>query len=82
MREDDVAGLLKFDKKMLRARMTSLKNDKFLQVISTYILLISEIYYRVFFPQPWVNLFSKTLSLRGKCLSLDKNEIWYFVAKG
>ena len=32
MREDDVAGLLKFDKKMLRARMTSLKNDKFLQV--------------------------------------------------
>ena len=33
MREDDVAGLLKFDKKMLRARMTSLKNDKFLQVL-------------------------------------------------
>jgi len=32
MREDDVAGLLKFDKKMLRARMTMLKNDKFLQV--------------------------------------------------
>jgi len=31
MREDDVAGLLKFDKKMLRARMTILKNDKFLQ---------------------------------------------------
>merc|ERR1719211_124156 len=32
MREDDVAGLLKFDKKMLRARMTLLRNDKFLQI--------------------------------------------------
>ena len=71
MREDDVAGLLKFDKKMLRARMTSLKNDKFLQVISTYILWISEIYYRVF-PQTLVNLFSETLSLGEKSLSLEK----------
>ena len=52
MREDDVAGLLKFDKKMLRARMTSLKNDKFLQVIR-YMLWISEIYYRVFSRKLW-----------------------------
>ena len=32
MREEDIAGLLKFDIKMLRARMVILKNDKFLQV--------------------------------------------------
>ena len=32
MREDDVCHLLKFDKKLLRARIASLKSDKFLQV--------------------------------------------------
>ncbi|XP_070492777.1 general transcription factor IIE subunit 1 [Chironomus tepperi] len=31
MKEDDIAELLKFEKKMLRARLTMLKNDKFLQ---------------------------------------------------
>ncbi|XP_014239142.1 general transcription factor IIE subunit 1 [Trichogramma pretiosum] len=31
MKEDDICDLLKFDKKMLRARITSLKNDKFIQ---------------------------------------------------
>ena len=68
MREDDVAGLLKFDKKMLRARMTSLKNDKFLQVISTYILWISEIYYRVFSPATLGNFVLKNLEFKGKML--------------
>ena len=32
LREDDLAELLKFDKKMLRARISNLKNDKFIQV--------------------------------------------------
>nr|MBE5727460.1 transcription factor IIEalpha [Cucujiformia] len=32
MREDDLCELLKFDKKMLRARISILKNDKFIQV--------------------------------------------------
>ena len=32
MREDDISGLLKFDKKNLRSRMAMLKNDKFVQV--------------------------------------------------
>ena len=32
MREDDISALLKFDKKILRARMAMLKNDKFVQV--------------------------------------------------
>lgn len=31
LQEDDIAELLKFEKKMLRARLTMLKNDKFLQ---------------------------------------------------
>lgn len=31
MKEDDIGDLLRFDKKQLRARLTSLKNDKFLQ---------------------------------------------------
>jgi transcription initiation factor TFIIE subunit alpha len=31
MKEDDIAELLKFEKKMLRARLTMLKNDKFMQ---------------------------------------------------
>ncbi|KAG5682671.1 hypothetical protein PVAND_012009 [Polypedilum vanderplanki] len=31
MKEDDIAELLKFEKKMLRARLTLLKNDKFMQ---------------------------------------------------
>lgn len=31
LKEDDIAELLKFEKKMLRARLTMLKNDKFLQ---------------------------------------------------
>ena len=32
MREDDIAEMLKFDKKMIRSKMTTLKNDKFVQV--------------------------------------------------
>ena len=32
MREDDISGLLKFDKKILRSRMAILKNDKLVQV--------------------------------------------------
>jgi len=32
MREDDLCNLLKFDKKMLRAKIAGLRNDKFLQV--------------------------------------------------
>ncbi|XP_011498840.1 PREDICTED: general transcription factor IIE subunit 1 [Ceratosolen solmsi marchali] len=32
MKEDDICDLLKFDKKMLRARITTLRNDKFIQV--------------------------------------------------
>lgn len=32
MREDDICELLKFEKKMLRARIATLKNDKFIQV--------------------------------------------------
>ena len=32
MKEDDICDLLKFDKKMLRARITVLRNDKFIQV--------------------------------------------------
>lgn len=32
LREDDIANLLKLDKKFLRARMTILRNDKFVQV--------------------------------------------------
>ncbi|XP_014276470.1 general transcription factor IIE subunit 1 [Halyomorpha halys] len=32
MKEDDLCELLKFEKKMLRARISTLKNDKFLQV--------------------------------------------------
>ena len=32
MTEDDLCELLKFEKKMLRARVATLKNDKFLQV--------------------------------------------------
>lgn len=31
MKEDDIAELLKFEKKQLRARLSILKNDKFLQ---------------------------------------------------
>jgi transcription initiation factor TFIIE subunit alpha len=31
LKEDDIAELLKFEKKMLRARLTMLKNDKFVQ---------------------------------------------------
>uniref|UniRef100_A0A023F9G6 General transcription factor IIE subunit 1 n=1 Tax=Triatoma infestans TaxID=30076 RepID=A0A023F9G6_TRIIF len=32
MKEDDICELLKFEKKMLRARISTLKNDKFIQV--------------------------------------------------
>ncbi|XP_072940471.1 general transcription factor IIE subunit 1 [Epargyreus clarus] len=32
MKEDDICELLKFERKMLRARIASLKNDKFIQV--------------------------------------------------
>ncbi|XP_058803096.1 general transcription factor IIE subunit 1 [Phymastichus coffea] len=32
MKEDDICDLLKFDRKMLRARITALRNDKFIQV--------------------------------------------------
>ena len=32
MREDDLCNLLKFDKKVLRAKIAGLRNDKFLQV--------------------------------------------------
>ena len=32
MREDDLCNLLKFDKKMLRAKIVGLQRDKFLQV--------------------------------------------------
>lgn len=31
MKEDDICDLLKFERKMLRSRITTLKNDKFLQ---------------------------------------------------
>ena len=34
MREEDLAELLKFDRKMLRAKIAGLKNDKFVQVTS------------------------------------------------
>jgi transcription initiation factor TFIIE subunit alpha len=33
MREDDVSTLLKFDKKLVRAKMSVLKRDKLVQVI-------------------------------------------------
>ena len=32
MKDDDICELLKFEKKMLRARIATLKNDKFIQV--------------------------------------------------
>jgi transcription initiation factor TFIIE subunit alpha len=32
MKEDDICELLRFEKKMLRARLSILKNDKFIQV--------------------------------------------------
>lgn len=32
MKEDDICELLKFERKMLRARISILKNDKFIQV--------------------------------------------------
>lgn len=32
MREDDIEELLKFDRKVLRARLTTLKSDRFVQV--------------------------------------------------
>lgn len=32
MKEDDISELLKFERKMLRARIATLRNDKFLQV--------------------------------------------------
>lgn len=32
LREEDLANLLKFDKKMLRAKMAGLRNDKIVQV--------------------------------------------------
>ncbi|XP_028179099.1 general transcription factor IIE subunit 1-like [Ostrinia furnacalis] len=32
MKEDDICELLKFERKMLRARIATLKNDKFIQV--------------------------------------------------
>jgi transcription initiation factor TFIIE subunit alpha len=32
MKEDDICELLKFERKMLRARITTLRNDKFIQV--------------------------------------------------
>lgn len=32
MKEDDICELLKFEKKMLRARISTLKSDKFIQV--------------------------------------------------
>jgi transcription initiation factor TFIIE subunit alpha len=32
MKEDDICELLKFERKMLRARITTLKSDKFIQV--------------------------------------------------
>ncbi len=31
MKEDDIADLLKFERKMLRGRISILRNDKFLQ---------------------------------------------------
>jgi transcription initiation factor TFIIE subunit alpha len=31
MKEDDIADLLKFERKMLRGRISTLRNDKFLQ---------------------------------------------------
>ena len=31
MKEDDICELLKFERKMLRARIDTLKNDKFIQ---------------------------------------------------
>lgn len=31
MKEDDICELLKFERKMLRARIATLKNDKFIQ---------------------------------------------------
>lgn len=32
MKEDDICELLKFERKMLRAKISTLKNDKFIQV--------------------------------------------------
>lgn len=32
MKEDDICELLKFERKMLRAKIATLKNDKFIQV--------------------------------------------------
>jgi transcription initiation factor TFIIE subunit alpha len=32
MKEDDICELLKFERKMLRARISTLRNDKFIQV--------------------------------------------------
>lgn len=32
MKEDDMCELLKFERKMLRARISTLRNDKFIQV--------------------------------------------------
>lgn len=32
MKEDDMTELLKFDKKMLRSKIATLKNDKFIQI--------------------------------------------------
>lgn len=32
MKEDDISELLRFDKKQMRARITTLKNDKFIQI--------------------------------------------------
>ena len=32
MKEDDICDLLKFERKMLRARISTLQKDKFLQV--------------------------------------------------
>lgn len=32
MKEDDICELLKFERKMLRARIATLKSDKFIQV--------------------------------------------------
>ena len=32
MREDDLCDLLKFDKKILRAKLATLKSDRFVQV--------------------------------------------------
>ena len=32
LREDDLCALLKFDKKVLRAKLATLKSDRFIQV--------------------------------------------------